>query len=152
MRSAGSRRPACRARPKTGSRTLSSRRGGRSPSASRRDTASTARGRTGARLFLFPGSQPFGDEMVARSEEDARNARGLQSVQERLVVGDDDGVVLGGKVHQRIVGGSSAFDDPVVLRKALRGPRLPVVFRQPVVLDEISVLDNPVHVSMAGLA
>ena len=68
--------------------------------------------------------------MVARSEEDARNARGLQSVQERLVVGDDDGVVLGGKVHQRIVGGSVAFDDPVVLRKALRGPRLPVVVRQ----------------------
>jgi len=74
--------------------------------------------------------------MVARSEEDARNARGLQSVEERLVVRDHDRMVLRGEVEKRIVGGSVAFDKPVVLREALRGPRIPVVVRQQVELGE----------------
>jgi len=78
----------------------------------------------------FPASQPFGDEMVARSEEDARNARRLQSVEERLVVCDHDRAVLRGEIEERIVRGSVAFHDPVVLREPLRGARVPVVVRQ----------------------
>ncbi len=78
----------------------------------------------------FPGSQAFRDEMVARSEEDARNARRRQSVEERLIVRDDDGVVRRGEIEKRIVRGSAALDDPVVLRQPLRGPRVPVVVRQ----------------------
>ena len=84
--------------------------------------------------------------MVARSEEDARNARGLQSVQEQLVVRDDDGVAVRGEVEKRIVRGSVAFDDPVVLRKALRGPRLPVVVRQQGELVEDRCRDRHVDV------
>ena len=68
--------------------------------------------------------------MVARSEEDSRNTRRHQSVQERLVIRDHDGVVLRGEIEKRIVGGSVALDDPVVLRQPLRGPRVPVVVRQ----------------------
>ena len=78
----------------------------------------------------FPGSQAFRDEMVARSEEDARNTRDRQSVEERPVVRDDDGVVRRGEIEKRIVSRSVALNDPVVLRQSLRGPRVPVVVRQ----------------------
>src|SRR3989454_11794790 len=74
----------------------------------------------------FPASQPFGDEMVARSEEDARNARGLQSAEERLVVRDHDRAVLRGEIEERIVRGCVAFHDPGVLREALCGALVPV--------------------------
>ena len=68
--------------------------------------------------------------MVARSEEDARNTRDRQSVEERPVVRDDDGVVRRGEIEKRIVSRSVALNDPVVLRQSLRGPRVPVVVRQ----------------------
>src|SRR3989475_10251064 len=68
--------------------------------------------------------------MVARSEEDARNARRLQSVEERLVVCDHDRAVLRGEIEERIVRGSVAFHDPVVLREPLRAARVPVLVRQ----------------------
>ncbi len=84
--------------------------------------------------------------MVARTEEDARNARRRESVEERLVVRDDDGSVLRGEIQKRIVGGSVAFDDPVILREALRGPRVPVVLRQQRELREDRRRDRDVDV------
>jgi len=75
-------------------------------------------------------SEPFGDEVVARSEEDARNSRRPQPVEEWLVVRDDDGAVLGGEIEERIVGRSVAFDGPVILRQPLRGPCVPIMVRQ----------------------
>ena len=68
--------------------------------------------------------------MIARSEEDARNSRRLESVEERLVVRHDDRPVLGSEIEERIVRGSVAFDESVLLREPLRGPRVAVVIRQ----------------------
>ena len=70
--------------------------------------------------------------MVARSEEDARNARGLQSVEERLVVRHDDRPSFRGEIEERIVRGAVTFDGPIVFRELRRGARVPVVVRQQV--------------------
>ena len=72
--------------------------------------------------------------MIARTEEDPRNAGGFQSVQEGLVVRHDDGPLLRGEVEECVVRGAVTFDDPVIFRELRRGSRVPVVVRQDVEL------------------
>jgi len=74
--------------------------------------------------------------MVARSEEDTRNAGGLQPIQERLVVRHDDGPLFRREVEEGVVRGAMAFDGPVVFRESCRGPRVAVVVRQDVELGQ----------------
>jgi hypothetical protein len=54
----------------------------------------------------------------------------MPSVEERLVVRDDGGAVLRGEIQERIVRGSVAFDDPVLLREPLCRLRVPVMVRE----------------------
>jgi len=74
--------------------------------------------------------------MVARSKEDTRNAGGLQSVEEQLIVRHDDGSLSRGEIQKRVVGGAVTFDDPVVLRELGGSARVPVVVRQQVELRQ----------------
>ncbi len=64
--------------------------------------------------------------MVAGPQEDAGNARGLESLEERLVVRHHDRTVRRREVEEGVVRGTMALDRPVVPREALRGPRLAI--------------------------
>jgi len=88
--------------------------------------------------------------MVARSEEDARNAGGLQSVEERLVVRHDDGPLVPREIEEGVVRGAVTFDGPIVLRELSGSPRVPVVVCQQVQLRQdrrgnrdLDVADDP---------
>ncbi len=85
--------------------------------------------------------------MVARSQEDSRNASGLQSVEERLVVRDDDGPMLSGELQKRIVRGAVTFDDSVVLRELRRGSGVPVVVGQQGKLGEDRGRDRDIDIA-----
>lgn len=68
--------------------------------------------------------------MIPRAKEDARDPRGFQAIEERLVVRDDDGPMFRREVEKRVISGTVAFNRPVMRCEALRRLGVPVAFRE----------------------
>src|SRR2546425_10442893 len=90
----------------------------------------TARRERPLRICLFPGSETLGHQVVPRPEEDARDARGAQAIEERLVVRHDDGPVRGAQIEERVIGGTGCLDDPIPCGEPQSRFRGPIPFGQ----------------------
>ncbi len=92
----------------------------------------------------FP-SQALDDEMVPGPQEDARDPRGLEPVQERLIVRDHDCPMPRREVEERIVRGPVALDRAVVPCEPLRRACRAVSLSQDAQLREDRGGDRDVH-------
>ncbi len=80
-----------------------------------------------AGLCLSQRSEAFRDEVIPGPEEHARNPGGFQSIEERLVVRDDDRSASLSQVEERVIRGPVALDCLVIPCEPDGRPRVAVV-------------------------
>src|SRR2546430_6225315 len=90
----------------------------------------TPRERSLFRICLFPGSEALGHQVVPGPEEDSRDARGSQAIEERLVVRHDDRSQGGAQSKERVVRGPRRFDDAVSCGELQRRPGVTIPLGQ----------------------